>query len=197
MFCRKDMLPFGSHHAPLHRGSWQNRLKGILWAAGAAADRDRQDGLGPAPDTVPRRRPCQDGGRLHSPPTHPRRRLWCAEVRNSPTNLGASLLVLKQDLQYKLTVHQDGGRLQFPPPPPRRRVWCAEVHLLHLSCLTNSALSRSKVDRFALRIQHVNLRIVCQPSRPSPPLRLRRRVRFAEVQGYLANKKQPPPRTLQ
>ena len=30
MFCRKAMLPFGSHQAPLYRGSRQNRLKGIL-----------------------------------------------------------------------------------------------------------------------------------------------------------------------
>ena len=29
MFCRKAMLPFGSHQAPLYRGSRQNRLKGL------------------------------------------------------------------------------------------------------------------------------------------------------------------------
>ena len=28
MFCRKTILPFGSHQAPLYRGSQQNRLQG-------------------------------------------------------------------------------------------------------------------------------------------------------------------------
>jgi hypothetical protein len=28
LFCKKVMLPFGSHQAPLYRGSRQNRLQG-------------------------------------------------------------------------------------------------------------------------------------------------------------------------
>jgi len=46
------------------------------------------------------------------------------------------------------------------------------------------ALSRSKVDGFLPRSQHVNIRIVGDPS-------------WAKLQGYLAHKKQRSPRTLQ